>query len=153
MERTCGNCLLQQQAGGMCPIFQEKINKDDRACRKYIGHDSDKCNLCGSLMPGKAEIIIMEDGSTILSCANCANRLGTCATCALSRTCDFENKPINIPKQIQKQVRQGNMVMSTVVRNPEREKETCMKGCQCWDAEECVCLRQTAGSCRAWRYN
>lgn len=151
MERTCGKCLLRKQAGNnMCPVFQEKVEDNERACRKYIGHDSDKCNFCGSLMPGKAEIIIMENGDTHLACHSCANSLGTCHTCTEAKFCDFETNSINIPKQVQKVIRQGNMQMQTVVRNPEREKETCMKGCPCWDSEECICVRQ-AGSCKSWR--
>lgn len=154
MERTCGKCLLRQQAGNnMCPVFQEKVEDNERACRKYIGHDSDKCTICGSLMPGKAQIVIMENGDAIISCAKCADTLGTCMTCDLVKLCDFETNPINIPKQIQKVVQQGNMVMKTIVRNPEREKETCMKGCTCWDESECVCMRQSLGGCAAWRYN
>lgn len=150
--KTCGNCLLQKQNGGTCPIFQEKVNNNDSACRKYIGHDSPQCDFCGSLMAGMGEIVIMDEGIR-LSCPNCANALGTCITCAERTKCDFETNPVNIPKQVQKVIRQGNMQMQTVIRNPEREKETCMKGCPCWDSEECVCLRQTAGSCKAWRYN
>lgn len=150
--KTCDDCLVQKQAGGMCPIFGEKVNPADRACRKYIGHDSPKCDMCGALMPGKPEVVIMEDGDTIISCGNCAAIIGMCGTCSERTKCDFETSPINIPKQVQKVVRQGNMQMQTVIRNPEREKETCMKGCPCWDSEECICLRQSAGSCKAWRY-
>lgn len=152
--RTCKDCLLRKQNGGeTCPVFQEKVNDNDTACRKYIGHDSDKCSFCGSLMPGKAEIVIMEDGTTVLSCGNCANQLGNCATCAEVRSCDFETNPVNIPKQIPKVIRQGNMQMQTIIRNPEREKATCMKGCKCWDEENCVCRRQNGSGCGGWHYN
>ena len=148
--KTCGDCLIQKQNGGMCPIFQEQVNENNRACRKYIGHDSAVCGFCGSLMPGKPEIVIMEDGTNLLSCPRCAERIGTCATCAQAKFCDFETNPIQIPKQVQKVVRQGNMQMQTVIRNPEREKETCMKGCPCWDEENCICLREV-GMCKSWR--
>lgn len=152
--KTCGNCLLQKQNGGICPIFQEKANPDDLSCRRYIGHDSPVCSFCGSLMSGKGEIILLDndDNVTLISCHNCAETLGTCQTCALGKTCDFETNPINIPKQIPRVIRQGNMQMQTIIRNPEREKETCMKGCLCWDESECACMRQTLGACAAWRY-
>lgn len=149
--RKCGDCLLQQQRGGLCPVFNEPVTATDPGCRRFIGHDSDKCDFCGALMPGKAEVVIMEDGVVKLACGNCGNALGTCATCAQAKSCDFETNPIQIPKQVQKVVRQGNMQMQTVIRNPEREKETCMKGCPCWDSEECVCIRQI-GFCKSWRY-
>lgn len=148
--KKCGDCLLQKRSGGVCPVFQESMNEIDNACRKYIGHDSPVCGFCGSLMPGKGEVVIMEDGETILSCAQCAERIGTCATCVQAHICEFETSNIQIPKQIQKVVRQGNMQMQTIVRNPEREKETCMKGCPCWDEENCICLRET-GMCKSWR--
>lgn len=148
--KKCGDCLLQKRSGGVCPVFQESVSETEDACRKYIGHDSSVCGFCGSLMPGKGEVVIMEDGETILSCAQCAERIGTCATCAQARYCEFETSNIQIPKQVQKVIRQGNMQMQTVVRNPEREKETCMKGCPCWDKENCICLRE-AGMCKSWR--
>ena len=148
--KTCGDCLIQKQTNGICPIFNEKINPADKACRKYIGQDSPVCGFCDSLMPGKGEIVIMEDGETILSCPKCAERIGTCATCAQAHICEFETSNIQIPKQVPRVIRQGNMQMQTIVRNPEREKETCMKGCPCWDEENCICLRET-GMCKSWR--
>ena len=148
--KKCGDCLLQKRSGGVCPVFQESVNEIDNACRKYIGHDSPVCGFCGSLMPGKGEFVIMEDGETILSCTNCAERIGTCATCAQARYCEFETSNIQIPKQVPRVIRQGNMQVQTIVRNPEREKETCMKGCPCWDEENCICLREV-GMCKSWR--
>ena len=149
--KTCKDCLLRKQAGGtMCPIFQEPVNDDDQACRKHISKDSPVCGFCGALMPGLPEVVVMEDGTTLLACHNCGDAIGTCATCAQRSLCDFETSPVQIPKQVQKVIQQGNMRMQTVIRNPEREKETCMKGCPCWDSEECVCLRQI-GFCKAWR--
>ena len=150
--KKCGDCLLQKRSGGVCPVFQEKVNETDNACRRYIGHDSPVCSFCDSLMPSKGEIILLDDDNTLISCSNCANTLGTCQTCALAKSCDFETNPINIPKQVQKVIKQGNMQMQTIIRNPEREKETCMKGCLCWDESECACMRQTLGACAAWRY-
>lgn len=149
--KKCGDCLIRKQAGGkICPIFQEEVLNTDNACRRYIGHDSPVCGFCGSLMPGKPEIVIMEDGTTLLACGQCGDRIGTCATCAQAKVCEFETSTSPIPKQVQKVIRQGNMQMAQMIRNPEREKETCMKGCPCWDSEECICVRQV-GSCKSWR--
>ena len=150
--RTCGNCLILKRNNGICPVFQEKVNDDEPACRKYVGHDSPVCGFCGSLIPGKGEIVVMNDeyDNVILSCPQCAERIGTCATCAQARYCEFETSNIQIPKQVPRVIRQGNMQMQTIVRNPEREKETCMKGCPCWDEENCICLRE-AGMCKSWR--
>lgn len=151
MERKCGNCLLRKQAGGtICPIFQEPVNDKDTACRKYIGHESPVCGFCGALMSGLPEVIVMGDGTTVLSCHNCGDAIGTCATCAQKTLCDFETNPIQIPKQVQEVIQQGNVRIQTMVRNLEREKETCMKNCPCWDNENRICLRQV-GFCKAWR--
>ena len=151
MERICGKCLLQQHQGGVCPVFNEKVSPEDEACRRYIGHDSEKCGFCGGLMPGKPQVVVMENGDIVLSCAKCGDSIGTCATCAQAKMCNFETNPIDIPKQVQRVVQQGNMRMQTVIRNPEREKETCMKGCPCWDEDTFTCLRQS-GCCKSWRY-
>lgn len=150
--KTCKDCLLRKQAGGtMCSIFQEPVNDDDQACRKHVSEDSPQCDFCGTLMPlESAEIVIMDEGIR-LACHRCGDALGTCATCAQRKLCDFETSSVQIPKQVQKVIQQGNVRMQTVIRNPEREKETCMKGCPCWDSEECVCLRQI-GFCKAWRF-
>ena len=59
--RTCGNCLILKRNNGICPVFQEKVNDDEPACRKYVGHDSSVCGFCGSLIPGKGEIVVMND--------------------------------------------------------------------------------------------
>ena len=148
--KKCGDCLIMRQNQGICPVFQEKMNPTEQSCHKYIGHDSPQCDFCGTLMPFEsAEIVIMDEGIR-LACSRCGNSLGTCATCAQAKVCDFETNPINIPKQIPRVIRQGNMQMQTVIRNPEREKETCMKGCPCWDEENCMCLREV-GMCKSWR--
>lgn len=150
--KKCGDCLLRRQHGGvMCPLFQEKVNDNDPACRKYIGYDSEVCHFCRSYIAGKPEIVVMNDaeGHVFISCPSCADKLGTCATCGEVH-CYFETSPIDIPKQIPRVIRQGNMQVQTIVRNPEREKETCMKGCACWDEENYVCKRQY-DTCQKWR--
>lgn len=149
MEKICGNCLLYKQGDGVCPIFQEKVNENDSGCRKFVS-EINPCDFCGNGIVGLAEIVIMPDGEVYQSCKNCGDRIGTCTTCSMRVSCDFETNPIQIPKQVQKVVRQGNMQMQTVIRNPEREKKTCMKGCPCWDGEEYVCKRQY-GMCNDWR--
>ena len=65
--------------------------------------------------------------------------------------CDFEENPIALPKQIQQQIRQGNSIISTVVVNPERIRETCEKNCKCF-SKEFGCLRQNCQTCGEWTF-
>ena len=61
--------------------------------------------------------------------------------CKEAHICDFETNSSSLPKQVQQTSRQGNMVMQTVVKNPERIRITCEKGCKCW-SDEFGCLKQ-----------
>jgi hypothetical protein len=48
-----------------------------------------------------------------------------------------------------KEIRQGNMIAQQQVQNPERIRQTCQKGCKCWD-EEFGCLKSN-GCCGNWK--
>jgi hypothetical protein len=50
-----------------------------------------------------------------------------------------------MPKQVMQTIRQGNIVMQTVVPNPERIKAFCTN-CGCYNADPPMCLRQF-GTC------
>lgn len=159
MERNCGNCLVWKQNGGFCPIFQEKLSETEQGCPKFTG-EIIPCDVCGQPIVGKFEIVCnglgTENETWHKICKQCASQWGMCPTCHAITLCDFETNPINIPKQVQQQIRQGNMVVQTVVRNPEREKETCVKNCECWNAELGVCWRQYCmqqGCIDNWRAN
>lgn len=66
-------------------------------------------------------------------CGNCFSMAGTCGLCENGTLCDFETNPSPLPKQVQKVIRQGNAIIQTVVKNPERIRETCLKNCPCCD--------------------
>ena len=68
-------------------------------------------------------------------CPNCADQLNSCAFCQKVNTCDFETNPSSLPKIVQQQIRQGNMVSVTTIKNPERIRQTCQNGCDCFSAE------------------
>ena len=74
-------------------------------------------------------------------CPNCADQLNSCGFCKNAGKCDFETNPSSLPKFIQKQIRQGNMISVMAVKNPERQKITCQNGCLCY-SEEWDCMRQ-----------
>ena len=83
-------------------------------------------------------------------CQKCNEMLHTCALCKNGQTCAFDNDPSPIPKQIQKQYRNGPMISVVQEINPERVAITCAKGCFCYDPEN-GCLRQynTCGKCES----
>lgn len=92
----------------------------------------------------------------IFACPSCASLLYTCYTCRYGNACDFETNPSTLPKQVQVSRQQGNMVMSQVIRNPERVKTTCENGCPCW-SNEIGCGKQFCNDnrfcyCGAWVY-
>ena len=94
------------------------------------------CGYCGSTGPHR---FFEQDGTPI--CDHCMAASGTCAFCVQSTQCEFESNPSPLPKQVQKTIRQGNMVIQTVVQNPERIDITCRKLCKCF-SEDLGCLKQ-----------
>ncbi len=101
------------------------------------------CKYCGQ----EPAPIINEDGTSL--CALCFSLAGTCGLCEQGTFCDFETNPINIPKQEQKTIRQGNMVMQIVVKNQNRVRETCLKNCSCYDPDF-GCLKEN-GTCGKYK--
>ena len=101
------------------------------------------CNFCGQ--PAK----IVDGESMICLCHRCYSLLNTCNACINGAKCDFETNPSPLPKQVQQTVRQGNMTMQTVVRNPARTDITCKAGCPCF-SEEFGCLKEN-GVCANYK--
>lgn len=99
-----------------------------------------ECNYCGQ---AKARVI-NQNGTG--ACDRCAQLFGTCNICVNSLNCRFETDPSPLPKQVQKTIRQDNMIMQTVIPNPERIK-LCCSGCPCTDEELTACWRRAAGTC------
>ena len=61
--------------------------------------------------------------------------------CIKGGECEFETNPSPLPKQIPYTVRQGNMMIQTVIPNPERVKLFCFP-CGCFDEENLYCCKQ-----------
>ena len=83
-----------------------------------------------------------------LFCSKCGQQLGMCVTCKRRNECKFETDPNTVPKMIHQTVRQGNIMSSFPVKNPNRIAITCKTGCECW-SEEFGCLREFS-SCESW---
>ena len=106
-----------------------------------------KCWVHGHNIPESAQLYICENcgnktleviiDSGHIHCPNCHVTLSTCAGCIHGQHCQFEENPSPIPKVIMKTVRQGNAIMQTQVKNPERIA-ICCEGCHCYQENECM---------------
>ena len=140
-NRTCGQCALMQQNGGMCPLFNQPMSPDELGCPAFAS-ELFTCEICGQQVPTRGRIIDVSDENDLhFFCASCKKHCNHCPSCVNAQNCSFETDPSPLPKTIQQQIRQGNMVQIMTVRNPSRIEITCKKGCPCF-SEEFGCSRQ-----------
>lgn len=140
-KNICGDCALMSHNGGICPIFKTPMPQDNSACPSFA-QTIVNCSICNKLLrPLDAYLDITIPEKLHWLCANCQSLTGHCATCTQSHECLFETDPSPLPKTIQKESRQGNMIQIATVKNPSRIEITCKKGCPCF-SEEFECLRQ-----------
>lgn len=104
------------------------------------------CSYCGRPCPKGAIVSVNENAgpdepAAYIMCANCFQMTKSCTFCLEAYACPFETSDNPLPKQVQQTIRQGNAVIQTIVKNPERIRETCQKGCKCW-SEEFGCLKE-----------
>ena len=108
------------------------------------------CNYCGN--PLKEATIWPE--FQLITCLRCAQQIeqllatNPCQICCEAAECEFETSTNPLPKLVMQTVRQGNAIMQTQIRNPERMKQTCA-GCYCYNKDKNICCRGTStdGSC------
>lgn len=137
---TCARCGLADPATNICRLHGIPISDKQNSCpegRVYIDH----CDICGAEVFPQGMIIDISDGVHIL-CQKCNAAFNTCLTCGQRYTCDFESNPIDLPKQVQQQFQTAQGYVVTTIRNPERIRETCEKGCTCFSSEN-GCLRES----------
>lgn len=144
MTFNCDTCGLRDPQTNICRIHQWKVNPAEDHCPQYTNNPLG-CSFCGGYTPDP--IIDTTTSKLLVLCPRCYSLLDTCATCGKSVSCSFETDPSPIPPRIMKQVRQGNMVMATEVRNPERIKVTCALNCECYDPE-IGCRREVDNYCK-----
>lgn len=98
-----------------------------------------QCETCGRST--EQQVLCPDGDNWHILCPNCASQLNSCAFCKKVNVCTFETDPSPLPKMVQKQIRQGPMISVTTEMNPERIRQTCEKGCDCFDANF-GCMRQ-----------
>ena len=108
------------------------------------------CELCGKATLNPLEIlpVYSEDLETRTNiCVQCYNESRTCAGCTQGNICPFEQDNSGIQKIIMKQVRSGNSIFQTTVKNPSLVEKTCKTNCKCWDSNLNACMKEFYGYC------
>ena len=137
MNNTCSTCGFADLKRLECKLFGIRINLEEDSCSKH-NESPYFCEYCNKPLVTKLQIIPTETVNHVL-CPECASLTSTCQFCKNGNKCDFETNPSNIPKVINQKVRQGNMIMTTQVRNPARVDITCKAGCKCYSEEFSCC--------------
>ena len=158
---TCGNRARTNTNEDAC-IFHSTNNHihiihnpEAEFCHAHTTAEAfDQCDICKAVVNKDTSVICLKDDGTVnLICLNCNNGFNTCKTCGNSRSCDFITNPTPIPQQVKKTVRQGNAIIQTMVINPDRVAETCMKNCKCWSHEHNYCRRENDEWCVNYNEN
>lgn len=145
--KSCLTCGYRNFNPQQCPLIGYQYTENDtNAVCPYWVDEVVTCAVCGQIIPKKNYCLThFKDGTWKPTCDNCLKLSGTCGGCSKSSTCNFETNPSPIPKAVQKQIRQGNQILVTTVKNEERIRETCEKNCGCF-SQEFGCLREN-GTC------
>lgn len=106
----------------------------------------ERCDRCGREIPANNLVLTEQNGKMFGICGACQTLMGTCHTCVNKTVCEFETSPLQIPPVVMKEIRQGNAVIRQQIKNPDRIRETCQKGCKCF-GEEFGCFRQINQTC------
>lgn len=136
-QRTCKECAYSDDM--RCKISGQPAISHNVACASFSSQRYE-CDICHRQIHHTE--VIYDSKSNKIVCSDCCNRLSTCDNCHNGPICLFETDSSPLPKQIQKQIRQGNMIGQTIIKNPDRILITCKKGCPCWDAETESCNKQ-----------
>lgn len=143
--KDCAHCALPSLNGGICPVFQTKPKDTKDSCPMFK-HEIIMCEVCGQPIITRTNIDITENTIHYL-CDNCLKQSGTCPTCKMRETCEFETNPSTIPKVVQQRIQQGPMTSIIQVKNPTRIEMFC-KNCKCFN-EKFGCLKEN-GCCGRW---
>ena len=141
-QRTCKECAYFDDM--RCKISGQPAISHNVACASFSSQRYE-CDICHRQIHHTE--VIYDSKSNKIICSDCGNRLSTCDNCHNGNICVFETDPSPLPKQIQKQIRQGNMFGQTIIKNPERVRQTCETKCLCWDKENQQCLKTTSHYC------
>ena len=137
---TCGRCALKTPDGKTCRLLNVPIEDPKDGCPAGVSH-LEKCEICHQELMPNAGFLEITNGKVHILCEMCNSRMNTCSACGHGTECLFESSSSDLPKQVQQQFKTPQGYVVTTIRNPERIRETCEKGCHCYSPEN-ECLRQ-----------
>lgn len=148
--KFCSSCALRQDniqspTGSICGISNVIVDPGSDYCSKHKDHLT-ICDVCGQATLELLQVYKTEEGNFVSMCGECAKQLGYCRTCVNGSKCAFDEDTSSTPKVVAKQVKQGNSIFVTQVRNPDLVRQTCQKGCPCFSSNN-SCLKQSAQTC------
>lgn len=133
----CRTCRILDPMRHICQLTGQPKDPDKDYCSQHAKFIH-QCDNCGQMT---LETILVPDTIKYrVFCPQCAEQLNTCHFCQHGNECTFETSTSSLPKYVQKQVRQGNMVSIQTVKNPSRMEITCFS-CECFDKAENICLK------------
>lgn len=142
------DCKLKHKNNG-CALSKGACIGEEY-CSFPVDSNLETCDYCGSLFLKKDSIITKKEDQIFVYCPQCGNFSGYCPTCFEFNECSFNTDPSPLPRQVRKQVRQGNLVVETLEDNPDRIKITCKNGCKCWD-DEYGCCKKNYKTCKNYK--
>ena len=142
---TCRTCRLAALSQNKCQLTGLHITADDY-CSRHTTESLSTCFACHRALLPEGTILVEGNDSYLTFCQECASNLSSCAFCTGLETCEFNTNPDPMPKATVQQMRQGNMIMQTQVKNPERVKKFC-HSCRCWNTEREECFRDYGVGC------
>lgn len=138
MIKYCQTCGLFDKIHSSCPLLRMPVDPTKDFCSKH-NKTVKRCEVCG--VPTLQTIVVPDGDKWHELCQDCVFKISNCIFCKISNTCDFETNPSSLPKMVQQEIRQGPMISVTTVKNPERIRQTCQKGCKCYD-DYFGCMRE-----------
>ena len=135
MDVNCGQCALRSPDSQKCRLTSWDLKDLNDTCPQAT-RTLEKCDLCGNeILPSQMIISMGLDHKTHIICPQCNAIYHTCRVCGQADKCSFQTSPIDLPKQVQQQIKTAQGYIVTTIPNPERIRETCEKGCNCYDKE------------------
>lgn len=139
--KNCAYLFTKPKLNPICALNRHSVNPEGQRCQCFIDKTNiNHCDICGEEIINYT--IYQTDSIQKYICSSCASASGTCNLCKQCSQCEFETNSSPLPKKVIKQIQRGPAIMQTEVMNPDRIKETCMKGCPCWDEKEQYCLKE-----------
>ena len=138
-NKQCATCAYHNKNVQGCVRTQTLVQETD-SC-SYHTKEPAVCGVCGKYIIGASFLESTGNNRYLELCAQCVKAINTCAGCKNSTRCAFEEDPSPLPKIVTQSFRQGNTVVQTQVRNPERVRLLC-ENCPCWDINDKACNRE-----------